>query len=206
MLAQRVPGGTNERTNESWKYYEAAGRCRLRVGVRNLRLGGYTWTFNDVTFCYDCGGTANNDITATSWFTTDNSADTITGYDITVEGTNTQADNEYTPGDSASYFGPPEFLSTDTTHLDFYDFASNQNLDFYLAAPGITSAGGTVTLLAGDDGETSSSTIACAGCATLVSGSVTGSTVPEPKLGAFLLIGLAGLGFFARRKFANSPA
>jgi len=157
-----------------------------------------TWTFNSTTFCYNCGDVGfetDNDILTGSFFTTDNTGTIITGYDITVEGTNALADNEYTPGDSITVF-------PDANHLDFYDGSTNQYLNLFLDVPGITSAGGTVNLLAGDLGADSNSTVACAGCGTLVSGSITGSTVPEPRFGAFLMVGLAGLAFFSRRKFA----
>jgi hypothetical protein len=157
-----------------------------------------TWAFNNVNFCYnygDVGFETDNDITTASFFTTDNTGTTLTGFDITVEGTNTLADNEYTPANSIVIF-------PDANHLDFYDGTTNQYLNLFLDAPGITSAGGLVNLLTGDLGATSNSTIACNGCSTLVSGSVTGSTVPEPRFGAFLVAGLAGLGFFARRQLA----
>ncbi len=115
-----------------------------------------------------------------------------------MEGTNTDANNEYTPLNSF------RTNPMDANHIDLYDGANNQYLDFFFGAPGITSAGGTVNLLVGDLGADADSTIACNGCSTLVSGSVVGggAAVPEPKLGAFLLAGLAGLGFMTRRKFA----
>jgi hypothetical protein len=175
----------------------------LAFGLATCASADTTWTFNSTTFCYNCEDTPPletfNDIGAGSYFTT-NASDAITGYDITVEGTNLVADNVYTPGDSI-------IIYPDATHLDFYDGATNQYLDLYLAAPGITTAGGTVQLLAGDLGASSSSTITCPGCGTLVSGSITGGgAVPEPRLGAFMLLGLAGLGFFARKTFANRRA
>jgi len=173
----------------------------LALGLATCASADITWTFNTTDFCYNCGSIfeTDNDIAAGSYFTTDNLGDTITGYDITVEGTNSLANNEYTPGDSFPIF-------SDAFHLDFYDGSTNQYLNLYLDSPGITSAGGPVTLLAGDLGASSNSTVACAGCGTLVSGSINGSTVPEPRLSAFLMIGLAGLVFFARRKFAHSRA
>jgi len=160
-----------------------------------------TWNFNTTTFCYNCGDVGfetDNDIKAGSFFTTDNTGTNLTGYDITVEGTNTGANNEYTPGDSF------RTLPVDANHIDLYDPSSNQYIDLFFDTPGITSAGGLVNLLQGDLGADSNSTIVCTGCGTLVSGSVTGSTVPEPRFGAVLLIGLAGLGFLARRKFATA--
>jgi hypothetical protein len=160
-----------------------------------------TWTFNTTTFCYNCGDVGyetDNDIQAGSFFTTDNTGTDLTGWDITVEGTNAGADNEYTPSDSFRTF------PMDATHIDLYDGSSGQYIDLYFASPGTTSAGGTVSLLAGDLGADANSTIVCNGCGTLVSGSVTGSggsAVPEPRFGATLLIGLAGLGLLAQRKF-----
>jgi hypothetical protein len=162
-----------------------------------------TWTFNDVTFCLHCGmpTETDNDITSPSWFTTDNGASTVTGYDITVEGTNTGANNEYKMGDGGGFQFP------DANHVDFFSFEYVQYLDFFLASPGITSAGGTVNLLLGDAGADSNSTIACNGCSVLVSGSITGSTgatVPEPRFGALAVFGLAALGFMGLRKFARA--
>jgi len=159
-----------------------------------------TWTFTDVTFCLHCGQPTetDNDITATSWFTTDNAATTVTGWDITVEGTNTGADNEYTSAVAGN-----GFIFPDANHLDFFSPGFAQYLDLFLDAPGITGAGGTVNLLLGDAGADSNSTIACNGCSTLVSGSITGGTVPEPRFGAFVMAGLAGLGLLTRRKLAG---
>jgi hypothetical protein len=91
----------------------------------------------------------------------------------------------------------------DATSIDLYNGSSGQYLDLFFTSPGTTSAGGTVDLLQGNLGADSNSTIACNGCGTLVSGSVTGAgAVPEPRFGAVLLIGLAGLSFLARREFA----
>jgi hypothetical protein len=170
------------------------------LGFATCASADITWNFDDVTFCLNCGQTdlLTNDITPTSWFTTNNAATTITGWDITVEGTNTQADNVY-----ASSVPGNGFLFPDPDHLDFFSPGFAQFLDFFVAPPGITGAGGAVNLLAGDDGASGNSTIACNGCSTLVSGAITGTAVPEPRLGALLLIGLAGLGFVARSKFSS---
>jgi len=173
----------------------------LAVAVASCASADITWTFNTTTFCYNCGDVGyetDNDIQAGSFFTTDNTGTDLTGWDITVEGTNAGADNEYTPSDSFRTF------PMDATHIDLYDGSSGQYIDLYFASPGTTSAGGTVSLLAGDLGADANSTIVCNGCGTLVSGSVTGSggsAVPEPRFGATLLIGLAGLGLLAQRKF-----
>lgn len=174
----------------------------LAVVFASCASADITWNFNTTTFCYNCGDVGfetDNDITAGSFFTTDNTGTSITGYDITVDGTNALADNEYTPGDSITVF-------PDADHLDFYDGTTNQYLNLFLDAPGISSAGGTVDLLQGDLGADSNSTIACAGCGTLVSGSITGNPVPEPRFSAVLWIGLAGFGLLAQRKFAAARA
>jgi hypothetical protein len=176
----------------------------LALGLATTSSADIAWTFNNVTFCLHCGQPTetDNNITAASFFTTDNAASTVTGWDITVAGTNAGADNEYKSGVAGN-----GFIFPDANHLDFFSPGFVQYLDLFLAAPGITSAGGPVNLLLGDAGATGSSTIACNGCSTLVSGSVTGSTsaVPEPRFGAFLAACLIGLGFIARRKLVAIP-
>lgn len=171
----------------------------LAVAFASCASADITWTFNTTTFCLHCGfsNEVDNDIAGGSFFTTDNTGANLTGWDITVEGTNSGANNEYTPGDSF------RTLPMDSNHIDLYDGSSGQYIDLFFDAPGITSAGGTVNLLQGDLGADSNSTIVCNGCGTLVSGSVTGSAVPEPRFGAVLLLGVAGLGFLGRRKFAT---
>jgi hypothetical protein len=157
-----------------------------------------TWTFNTTTFCYNCGDVGyetDNDIAPGSYFTTDNTGADLTGYDITVEGTNTLADNVYTPLDSF------RTLPMDSTHIDLYDSGTGEYIDLYFASPGTTSAGGTVNLLQGDLGLDYNSTVVCDGCGTLVSGSVTASTVPEPS--AIVLLGTVACimgAAFRRRK------
>jgi hypothetical protein len=173
----------------------------LAVAFASCASADITWNFNTTTFCLHCGfsNELDNDIKAGSFFTTDNTGANLTGWDITVEGTNNGvngADNEYTPGDSF------RTLPMDANHIDLYDGSSGQYIDLFFDAPGTTSAGGTVNLLQGDLGADSNSTIVCNGCGTLVSGSVTGSAVPEPRFGAILMLGLAGLAFLGRRKFA----
>ena len=97
----------------------------------------------DATFGYD---SLTN--TATGTFELNSSLDLVT-YDITVSGTNTPADNVYTPGNSFPVF-------PDLTHLDFYDFPTNQNINLYLSSP-LSNAGGTIELLYGDGGQTNNS-------------------------------------------------
>ncbi len=178
------------------------GIAGLAITFATCASADITWNFNTTTFCLHCGfsNEVDNDITAGSFFTTDNTGANLTGWDITVEGTNTLANNEYTPGDSF------RTLPMDAFHIDLYDGSSNQYIDLYFAAPGTTAAGGTVNLLQGNLGQNFDSTIVCNGCGTLVAGSVTaaGSAVPEPRLGAFLVIGLAGIGLLVRKKFAAS--
>lgn len=172
----------------------------LAVAFASCASADITWTFNTTTFCLHCGysNEVDNNIASTSFFTTDNTGAILTGWDIVVQGTNTQANNEYTPGDSFRTF------PMDATHIDLYDGSSGQYIDLFFAAPGTTSAGGTVNLLQGDLGADSNSTIVCNGCGTLVSGSVSANTVPEPGLGAFLALSLAGIAFMGRRKLAAS--
>jgi hypothetical protein len=176
----------------------------LAVVFASCASADITWNFNTTTFCLHCGfsNELDNDIAAGSFFTTDDTGANLTGWDITVEGTNSGADNEYTAGDSF------RTLPMDANHIDLYDGSSGQYIDLFFDAPGITSAGGTVNLLQGDLGADSNSTIVCDGCGTLVTGSVVaaGSPVPEPRFGAILMLGLSGLGLLGFRKFAAQRA
>jgi len=158
----------------------------LITGFTTCAAADTVWNL-DATFSYN---TFAN--TATGTFELDPSNDLVT-WDITVNGTNGPADNVYTPGDSIAIF-------PDLTHLDFYDGSTGQYIDLYLQSP-LTNAGGTIELLYGDGGETSNSTIVCAGCGTLDSGLVSTFAIPEPS-SICLLGGAAGLLAFSllRRK------
>ena len=135
-----------------------------------------TWTLNDVTF--------SDGNSAVGFFITDNAVDTIESFSIQVEGPDTGRDftattmsSAYLPSVIGAFLEPTYYT------------------DLYLVSP-MTSAGGTIALKQGYD---------CPGCGVLASGTVTGAplgTVPEPRFGALLVIGLAGLAFFARRKSA----
>ena len=141
----------------------------------------------DATFSYD---SLSN--TATGTFELDPSLNLV-GWDITVDGSNAAADDEYTPGDSIAIF-------PDLTHLDFYDGSTNQYINLYLDSP-LTNAGGNITLLYGDGGATDNSTIVCAGCGTLVSGAVSTAATPEPSLiGLLSGAGILGLAFLRRSR------
>jgi len=106
----------------------------------------------------------------------------------------------YTPGDSIGIF-------PDLTHLDFYDGSTNQYIDLYLASP-LTNAGGTINLLYGDGGASNNSTVVCAGCGTLDSGTVSTelATVPEPSSTSLLasVVGFLGLLFFLTTRSGRS--
>jgi hypothetical protein len=132
---------------------------------------------------------------ATGSFTLDPSLHLVT-WDVVVTGTNTPADNTYTPGDSIAIF-------PDLTHLDFYDSGTGQYLDLYLASP-LSNNGGTINLLVGDRGADSNSTVACSGCGVLVSGTVSASnqaqSAPEPSSIALSITGLALIAGRLRRK------
>jgi len=123
---------------------------------------------------------------ATGSFTLGPSLNLVT-WDLVITGTNTQADNTYTPGDSIALF-------PNLTHLDFYDSGTGQYVDLYLASP-LSTSGGTINLLAGDSGSDSNSTVVCGGCGILVSGNLSAanqgqSTVPEPSSIALSIAGL----------------
>lgn len=148
-----------------------------------------TWTL-DATFTYD--GMTN---TATGTFTVNSGLSAITSWDITVTGTNTLADDTYTSA-------PPDIVEfPDTTHIDFYDGNTNQYIDLYLASP-LSNAGGTINLLAGDDGETTNSTVVCAGCGVLDEGTL--SSAPEPLSLLLFGTGLVAIMGIVRRKVSNS--
>jgi hypothetical protein len=156
----------------------------LVMGFAGYVSADTVWNVN-ATFSYN--SLAN---TASGTFELDPSLDLVT-WNITVNGTNVPADNTYNPGDSIDIF-------PDTTHLDFYDGTTNQYIDLYLQT-GLSNAGGTINLLYGDGGASNNSTIVCAGCGTLVQGTVSTSSVPEPG-GLALPGGAIGAFGFTRRK------
>ena len=165
----------------------------LAVGLSVSASADTIWTL-DATFAY-------NDLTnhATGQFTLDSLLNLLS-WNITVDGTNTQANDTYTGpgGDSIPVF-------PDLTHLDFYDTVTNQYINLYLNAA-LSNTGGVIDLLHGDPSDFNNAIIVCDGCGTLVQGTVTGAPagaeVPEPRLGVFLAMSLVGLAAFARRKLA----
>jgi hypothetical protein len=156
------------------------------AGFATCASADLTWDVNAV-FSYNSTGN-----TATGTFTVNTGLTGLTTWDIFVAGSNTQANNEYTPGNSFPVF--------DTTHVDLYDFATNQNINLYLSAP-LSNSGGTIPLLFGDGGLTNNSTIVCAGCGTLVEGVVT--TTPEPLSLVLFGTGLLAIMGVVRRKLPD---
>ena len=159
----------------------------LAAGFAAFASADTIWNL-DATFIYN---TFSN--TATGTFELDPSLNLVT-YDITVDGTNALADNEYTPGDSFPIF-------PDLTHLDFYDGTTNQYINLLFQTP-LSNAGGTINLLYGDAGATNNSTVVCAGCGTLVSGTVMGATAtPEPtSIGLLSGAGILGVALLRRKR------
>jgi hypothetical protein len=167
------------------------GRIFLSAGLLTV-FAAYVpadtiWNIN-ATFSYNALGN-----TETGTFQLDSSLNLVT-WNITVTGTNLLADNVYTPGDSIAIF-------PDKTHLDFYDSSTNQYADLYLQSP-LSNAGGTINLLYGDGGESSNSTIVCAGCGTLDQGTVSTSSVPEP---AWLAVMGIAAGLFGTARHRKRP-
>jgi hypothetical protein len=138
----------------------------LFLGFATCAWANTIWTVN-ASFIYPSAGTTN---TATGTFTLDSSLNVVT-WNITVAGTNVQADNTFTPANSSLITA-----TFDTTHVDFYDASTNQYVDLYLASP-LSNTGGTITLLAGDDGASKNSTVVCPGCGVLVHGTIKSSVL-----------------------------
>ena len=164
----------------------------LAVAFASCASADITWTLNDVNLTRPGLG----DNTVTGFFTVNTALDTVSNWDLLVTGTNTGADTEYTP------VAPGVVNSFNASSDVIFAFhpATPPNTQFLILdfATPLTNLGGTVGL--------TSASLACDGCSTLTSGSLVGTpagaTVPEPRFGAVLLIGLAGLGFLSRQKFA----
>ena len=166
----------------------------LAVAFAACASADITWTLNDVNFNRPGFGTN----TATGFFTIDTALDTITNWDITVTGTNTQADATYSTAPFSS-----NLASLNEAQFFFNPFTS-QFLILETAAA-LSNTPGSINLSSAAVGTDTNPSLACPGCGTLTSGSITGtpaSAVPEPRFGAVLLIGLAGLGLSVQRKFA----
>lgn len=152
-----------------------------------------TWTLNNVTF--------TDGATATGFFTTDAAFDTLDNWDINVSNSDLGANYHYQVGNSS----PFDISSTEVS------LASSPFAEFVIVFPSspMTNAGGPISLVTGFDVPPGSGDCASSGaCGYLGSNStasITGtpaSAVPEPRFGAVLLMGLAGLAFLGRRKFA----
>jgi hypothetical protein len=147
------------------------------------------WTLNDVDFNRPGYGTnaASGTITFNSTFTG------LDAWDVTVTGTNTQANAVYENGTGGGYLDPSD------TGVDLYDSGFAQYLDLVFASA-LTNSGGTVDLSV-------SGTLACPGCGTLVSGTLSTDPVATPEAGSLSLLacGLFGLGllFVKRRVVLN---
>ena len=130
----------------------------------------------------------------TGSFTLNPSLNVVT-YNIAVTGTNTQANKVYTPANSFPVNPTP-------TNFPFFSPATSQFLILYLVHP-VTNAGGTIPLSVGSAGLSANSTIACPGCSTLVSGTVSALPIPEPSSLALLGSGVLGVATLLRRKFVR---
>jgi hypothetical protein len=151
------------------------------------RASANTIWYVDATFAYN--SLSNTEM---GTFQLDPSLNLVT-WDITVSGSNTAADLEYTPSNSNDVF-------PDLTRLDFFEKGgTGPYADLYFASP-LSNAGGAINLLYGNGGANSFSTIVCAGCGTLVTGSVSTTATPEPPaIGILSGLGILGLVVLRRR-------
>lgn len=133
---------------------------------------------------------------ATGSFTLDPSLNIVT-YNIVVSGTNTQANGTFTPSNSFP-------VNPNPTNFPFININTNPNrfLVLFLKRP-VTNAGGTIPLLLGTGGLSVNSTIACPGCATLMSGYITTNSIPEPGSLALLGSGILAVAGLLRRRVAR---
>ncbi|HUK29732.1 MAG TPA: PEP-CTERM sorting domain-containing protein [Candidatus Acidoferrum sp.] len=162
------------------------------------------WTIN-ANFTYN--STSN---TETGSFTYDATTGQITTWNITVAGTNTLADNNYTPSDS--FLTTNFFPTTSPAYVSFYDNSGPGNGDYLDLdiASALNGTGGTFNLLAGNNGANYQSTIVCNGCGILNTNdtnTVTGAVVGAPEPGTLGLMGtglmsLIGIAVLRRRKSA----
>ena len=162
----------------------------LVFGLSAAASADMIWNI-DATLQYN---SFNNTVTGS--FTLDPSLNIVT-YNIIVSGTNTQANGVFTPSNSFP-------VNPNPTTFPFINVNSTPNrfLVLFLKRP-VSNAGGSIPLLFGSGGLTVNSTIACPGCATLVSGYVTTNPIPEPGSLALLGSGILAVAGLMRRRQAR---
>jgi hypothetical protein len=146
----------------------------LLVGFATCASADTTWNLNNVNFVLnDYLGNPRFDNAATGFFVVDGTGLSLSDWDITITGSNTQANYEYKPSTSGSVFDPTSFV-------DFFSLPfTGPYINMGLALP--LSNGSPINLV-NSPGD------ACPGCTLLISGYITTTENPIPEPSSMVLL------------------